>query len=459
MSPAVAEAPPVTGTFVHMAIAAIAESTTNPRKRFGDLEDLAASIKTHGVIEPVILRVRGAGYELVAGARRFRAAKLAGLTEIPAVIHDYSDHQALEVQVIENLQRKDVHPLEEADGYAALLAADKAYTVDAIAARVSRSPDYVYKRLRLRNLIDDARDAFEKDEITPAHAVRLARLTPEQQKRAFPECFFSLFGRGSREVQPVSHLDAWIADHTKVDVADRDAVKHYLPELHEQLESQPDPAASLVALSDSMVPGHYLDKKHGLIPRSSWKEVKSEKACPHTKRGVIVHGGKHRLLWICAKKGCSKHWPAPKKAATPKATAKSKPVDDWKVRQERERQERALWDKVESRAYAAIAKAVAGTKLTDAIWQRALESLLGYDLSRKDGQAAFRAAGIDLTVEHLAAIVRFVDIVDDCYGIERFRAVVKREKLAIDVDAIVADVAPAASKAPAPAKAKKGGRK
>src|SRR6266481_4376171 len=134
----------------------IRESTTNPRTQFDQskLAELAENIRQHGVLQPILVRPlpKGAAdtYELVAGARRYRASKLAGRESIPATVRELTDAQALELQVIENVQRVDVHPLDEAEGYAALVELQPdTYTVESIAARVGRSPAYVSGRLRL----------------------------------------------------------------------------------------------------------------------------------------------------------------------------------------------------------------------------------------------------------------------------------------------------------------------
>jgi ParB family transcriptional regulator, chromosome partitioning protein len=117
-------------------------------------------------------------YELVAGTRRYRASKLAKRETIPATVRDLTDAQALELQVVENLLREDVHELDEASGYAALrqLNPDN-YTVETIALKVSRSPAYVHGRLQLLNLVDEAKQAFRTAKLTLSHAFEIARLT------------------------------------------------------------------------------------------------------------------------------------------------------------------------------------------------------------------------------------------------------------------------------------------
>src|SRR6476619_1398759 len=106
-----------------IAIELVKPSATNPRKYFdeGKLAELAASIKAKGVIVPLVTRAVNGHYEIVAGERRWRASKIAGLATVPVVVRELTDVQVLEIQLIENLQREDVHPLEEADGFARLL--------------------------------------------------------------------------------------------------------------------------------------------------------------------------------------------------------------------------------------------------------------------------------------------------------------------------------------------------
>jgi ParB/RepB/Spo0J family partition protein len=427
MTPAVADAPARTGTFSEIEIEQITESTSNPRKRFGEIDELAQSIREQGVIEPLIVRPHAGrmhGYELVAGARRLRAARLAGLVDVPCLIRTLTDLQVLEIQVTENLQRKDVHPLEEADAYAALMQADHAYTVEAVAARVGRSTSYVYQRLKLKDLTTDAREAFETDEITAAHAVRLARLSPADQARGLDECFYQLFGRegAGREVAPVAKLDLWIADHTKVDVADRESVQHYLPELHAQLAEEPEPER-LIALSTTLMPAHYLGTKdHGVLGQNRWKAVKSQKACPHTQRGVIVHGAEHQVLWVCAKKGCSKHWPVEKKTTSQTKTT-SAPTRDYEAERKKAEAERARFLKLQPMVMAALAKTYATVKLTDDLVHELVEDF------ERDGKSAILAAGLSISVKHAGPIIAFLLNTPNIWNIEGLRAEAKKRKV------------------------------
>lgn len=165
-----------------VALELIDESPTNPRKYFdeAELEELTASVRVHGVIQAVVLRlivlagVVTERYELVVGARRFRAAGRAGLQAIPARVLELSDKDVLELQVIENSQRADVHPLEEADAFQRLM--DAGSSADSIAKAIGKSRSHVYGRLRLVGLAPEVREAYLQGVIDTAVALVLARL-------------------------------------------------------------------------------------------------------------------------------------------------------------------------------------------------------------------------------------------------------------------------------------------
>src|SRR5205814_1275517 len=155
------------------------------------LAELAANIKTHGVLQPILVRpVPRGGYEIVCGERRWRASRTAGKDTIPARIVDLSDAEALELGVIENVQRENVHELDEGLGYKALIKQDPTlYTVETLAAKVGRSPKYIYGRLKLAELTPSLQKAFYEGKLTAGHAAEIARLQPKDQERALSECF------------------------------------------------------------------------------------------------------------------------------------------------------------------------------------------------------------------------------------------------------------------------------
>ena len=197
-------------------ITALAESATNPRKRFDpkSLEELAASFKTQGILAPLLVReLEESKYEVVAGARRLRAAKLAELEKLPVRVVKLTDAEAIEAQCVENLQREDIHPLEEALGFKSLLElGEPAYTIAIIASRAGKSEAYVYGRIRLADLIPPVAEAFLKDQITIGHALLIAKLPASQQQEAFSAAFRGLWtSEGNSQVLiPVRELAAWI---------------------------------------------------------------------------------------------------------------------------------------------------------------------------------------------------------------------------------------------------------
>ena len=149
----------------------IAPSPVQPRQQFDQesLEELASSIREHGVLQPVIVAREGVGYTLIAGERRWRAASIAGLTSIPALVKDASPESALELALVENLQRADLTPLEEATAYRELVDTFS-LTHDQVASRVGRSRVAVTNRIRLLSLPSRARQLLADGAITEGHA-------------------------------------------------------------------------------------------------------------------------------------------------------------------------------------------------------------------------------------------------------------------------------------------------
>jgi ParB/RepB/Spo0J family partition protein len=150
------------------------------------LSDLANSINEVGVIQPVTVRPilhseEGFTYELVIGERRVRACKIAGMENIPAMIRDLSDDMALIVQITENIQRQDVHPLHECEGYKLILEKDNTQTAATLATTFGKSESYVLKRLKLDDLIPGAKKDFLANKMNIGHAMILSRLSAEDQ--------------------------------------------------------------------------------------------------------------------------------------------------------------------------------------------------------------------------------------------------------------------------------------
>src|SRR6266496_2639043 len=159
-------------------------SPLQPRTHFDQtsLEQLAQSIETHGVVQPVVLRRKNDRYELVAGERRWRAAKMAGLNRIPAVVREIHDKDLLELALIENIQREDLNPIEEAQAYKNLIEA-VGLTQESLAVRVGRDRSYITNYLRLLRLPDDIQRLVAEGKLSTGHARTLLGLERLDEQR------------------------------------------------------------------------------------------------------------------------------------------------------------------------------------------------------------------------------------------------------------------------------------
>ena len=154
-----------------LPVEGIERNPHQPRKRFEEakLEELAASIREHGVVEPILVRKEGGRYRIVAGERRWRAAQRAGLREVPAVVREASDREAFELALVENLQRADLNAIEEAEAYEVLLEEHR-LTQEQVAERVGKERSTVANALRLLKLPEDVRDLVRGGELDMGHA-------------------------------------------------------------------------------------------------------------------------------------------------------------------------------------------------------------------------------------------------------------------------------------------------
>ncbi len=170
---------------VNVRVGEIEPNRDQPRKEFDSeaLSELADSISQHGVLQPLLLRpMMTGGYRIVAGERRWRAARMAGLTEVPAVIREMSDAEEMLFALIENLQREDLTPLEEARGYRTLIEAQD-FTQEEVSQAVGKSRPAITNALRLLNLPEDIQEMLERGEITAGHARTLLSFKTEEGMR------------------------------------------------------------------------------------------------------------------------------------------------------------------------------------------------------------------------------------------------------------------------------------
>ena len=171
-----------------LPVGALRPSRFQPREAFdeGRLEELANSIRQHGVVQPIVARRSGNGYEVVVGERRWRAAGLAGLETIPALVRDFSDAGAMELALIENLQREDLNPMEEATAYRRLID-EFQFTQETVAERVGRERTHVAHCLRLLGLEPEVQGALRRGELSLGHGKVLAGVNDRQAQRRLAE--------------------------------------------------------------------------------------------------------------------------------------------------------------------------------------------------------------------------------------------------------------------------------
>lgn len=161
----------------------IEPNKSQPRKNFSEssLEELAQSIKQYGVIQPIIVKKSSGGYELVAGERRWRASKIAGIKEIPAIIKDYDEDKLFEIALVENLQREDLNPIEEAMGYSKL-SDNFGFSQEEISKRVGKSRSAVANSIRLLSLDDNTQALVKSGKLSAGHARTIIPVDDEKQR-------------------------------------------------------------------------------------------------------------------------------------------------------------------------------------------------------------------------------------------------------------------------------------
>lgn len=335
----------------NLPVEQLVESPWNPRKRFDpdSMRELTDSIREKGVVTPLLARplglVDGAPrYEIGAGHRRFRGAKAAGRATVPVVIRAMSDPEFLELLIFENDQRKDVHELEEAQGFQTLLE-QPGYDVARIAARIGRSPKYVYDRLKLLQLIPAAQELFLRDLFTAGHAILLARLQPADQQRAIEldewgEPIGGMF-RSERSlfdvdeddesdgkpkdpyaaVKPssVRELEAWIQRSVRVEPTHVDAF--LFPQSAQDLEAAADDRLGVILITRQHRPSDDVRGagKEKVFGEQAWHRADGEqgsKTCDRSRMALVACGpGQGDTFRVCiAKEKCAVHWSAWQKA-------------------------------------------------------------------------------------------------------------------------------------------------
>ena len=176
-----------------------------PRKVFDEtaLQELAASIKEHGVFQPIIIKKSIKGYEIIAGERRVKASKLAGLDEIPAIIRDFSDDEMMEIALLENLQRENLNAIEEANAYKKLLETLE-LTQEQLSNRLGKSRSHITNMIGLLNLPEEVQKLLSSKEISAGHARIISKLENEEQQISLAQKVVDE-GLSVRQLEDITH--------------------------------------------------------------------------------------------------------------------------------------------------------------------------------------------------------------------------------------------------------------
>jgi ParB family transcriptional regulator, chromosome partitioning protein len=393
-----------------LPLAQLNESKTNPRRVFDEsgLKELAASIRSQGVLSPLLVRpLTENGFEIVAGARRYRAAQLAEVATVPVRIVHLSDAEALAAQLVENLIRAEIHPMEEAEGFARLLALDEPkYTIEQLSAQVGKHPAFIAARLKLMDLVKPVVGAFYANEIGVGHALLLAKLPGDVQEQALSACFKEVYNgnqKSARILLPVRSLQFWIETNVLLILKDapfdkRDAellptagscadcskrTGHnkllFADDLGKQGDRCVDPkcyqskVAALVAKTIAAKPQlvqistAYGAQKEGspVLPRNKYAAIRDDKpksndeakrpefkVCKYATDAIVTEGTDVGTVHkVCTNPACPIHHPK-------KANGASASDAQFKAEQEKRRREEAIANATGLRVLSAIGAAV-----------------------------------------------------------------------------------------------------
>lgn len=336
------QAPPVAPSvdFPQMiAVAALRRSPTNPRKDFDPafINEMAESMKQDGVLTALLVRPsvqREIGgidtFEIVSGEQRYRAAKQAGLLVVPCLVRNLTDDKVMSIQLVENLKRKDLTALEEADGYNAMV--NKGTKVERVAEEIGRSPKYVYDRLRLMALVPDVRDLLLTKRIELGHAQLLAEIAPDDQRRVIRENGGGLWTsqrtmwipgdsrvpqqRTDDSFKPVSvkELKIWIDDRVKFRVDDPVNLQLF-PETVAAVQAAQETKTKIVHITHEhqVHPDAKDEKGPRVFTEVSWRRADGKgksKTCDRSALGIIDIGPlRGQALMVCVdRKNCTVHF-------------------------------------------------------------------------------------------------------------------------------------------------------
>lgn len=479
-------------TFVELDINAVHESAHNPRRHFDEekLKQLAANIAQVGILTPLTVRpaahstTTSPSYEIGAGHRRYRAAKLAQLSLVPCLVREMRDQEFMELLNIENLQHEGLHPLDEAQGYADLMAAPYTMKVETVAEKVGRSVKYVYDRIKLLALTKPAQHLFWAGRIEAGHAILLARLTPTEQAKVigtveeeyangglFQEehrLFMPDEEQGDEpHVKPVSvrELQAWIDQHIRFTGRQIDSM--LFPETAAQVTNATEMKRKIIEITHEYLTQD--DVRHAdqakVYGERAWQRADGEedsKVCVFAVLGVIASGpGRGQAFDVCVRKDkCLVHWgkeirdrekrqkdkeqmnTAAVTKADQKAEAQRKKQDE---DYERQRRKRVEWEKLTPAVMKAVEAKLPSMKVPGLLGDLLCEV---FEYWRPARTGIPRGKSAEDLIRHLAGL-RLYTIANEYDGYEKFTKLAKH--LGIDLSKILKADHKASQSAPAPA--------
>lgn len=475
-------------------------SKTNPRKHFAkaSMEELIDSVKQMGVLEPLLVRAipcetpSSCRFEIVSGERRYRASKAAGLAAAPCRVMVLTDEEVLEIHMVENMQRQDLHELEEAEGFHALMAAPYRQSAKAIADKIGKSEKYVHDRRKLLDLSTDLRGVFLAREITAGHAIILARIPADKQELCLRTALFvperTLFDPEAdkdddttpepQKLISVRELQAWVDEHVRFDRKQADPMLY--PETAKVLDEATEQDAKVLPITyEYQVQDTVRDGSRIFGPRS-WVRADGRhdsKACESSEMGLVVSGPRRgETFKVCRdKKTCLVHYGREirdrakrEKAAAGGNPAKPSKIDRREAQREAEEaqreEERQRWAKASPALSQAIADRVKtmSTKADGFLADLLIDRIKGLSWSHRNKSAneVPRGTTAEDAIRHMAFILLRDEANNEYHGPRDFP---KRAKaLGIDLAKILkahahaqAPAAPAAAKPQTSAPTKK----
>ena len=421
------------------------ESRRNPRREFGEasMGDLVDSVRQYGVLTPLIVRPVGndGKYEILAGARRSRAAKLAGLNVVPCRVVEIENDAALEVLVVENLQRKDIHPLEEAEGFHEILDLSNG-DVDGLCAKVNKKKSYVAKRLSLLSLIEPAKKLFLQGKMEEPHAMQISRLQKEDQKHAveyvkeddpspqalrnwiesevmlelskaaFSKTDSSLVPKaGSCETCPKRtgtskdlFDDIKAGDRCTDGGCFKSKMKAHIEQLQRSLESSGHKVYGLLET--------YRSKEEkatpGVLKSGQWLEIKKKDFCENAAKGIFLEFGRAgQYADVCVnREHCKIHGSVGMHGKTPSEREKTR-KENLKIRVEKEARSRAFKQVCEKQGLLELDELrLLCLHSFDRLWHGSKISLvkaLGWPLAKNKGYGGFNFKPVEKKIESFSS--------------------------------------------------------